>query len=292
VNHVVSFGDLMVDVLARLPGPLALGSDTPAPIALYAGGAAANVAAWSVAAGASATFVGRAGDDALGRQAVEELVAAGVEARVEFDAHRATGTCIVLVDPSGERTMVPSAGANDAPVDVSLLPDTADWLCLSGYALLAPGPRPAARAALAAARERGWSIAVDAASAAPLAAVGTETFLGWLGEDVLLLANTDEAQLLSGFADPTAAAGALADRLGQAVVKRGADGAVWSDGAHTGAVPAVPAVVVDTTGAGDAFAAGYLAASGSAAQRLVRAVELAGRAVARVGGRPGAPLTR
>jgi len=169
MTSVVCVGDLMVDVLARLPGPLAPGSDTPAPVALFGGGAAANVAAWLCAAGGHATFVGRVGADALGRTAVEELRAAGVEVSVVVDASRPTGSCIVLVDPSGERTMVPSAGANDGPLDPAALPPSADWLYVSGYALLKDAPRPGALAMLQAARERGWRVAIDAASAASAA---------------------------------------------------------------------------------------------------------------------------
>jgi ribokinase len=286
VTHVVSIGDLMVDVVARLPGPLAVGSDLPAPIELHGGGAAANVAAWVVRAGASATFIGRAGDDAFGRHAVGELADAGVDARVTFEPHRPTGTCIVLVDPSGERSMIPSAGANEGGYDVAALPADADWLCLSGYGLLRQASQAAATDVLAIARERGWSLAVDAASAAPLAAVGAERFLTWLGTGVLLLANADEARVLTGLTEPAAAAHALAERLGQAVVKCGADGALWSDGSVLHSVPAAPTQVLDTTGAGDAFAAGFLAADGPGPERLAAAARLAATAVAQVGGRP------
>jgi sugar/nucleoside kinase (ribokinase family) len=286
MTHVVCIGDLMVDVLARLPGPLAPGSDTPAAIAVLGGGAAANVAAWLVAAGASATFVGRVGDDALGRRAVDDLSAAGVDVRVELDPHRPTGTCIVLVDPDGERTMVPSAGANAAPGSLPALPPTADWLYVSGYALLGAESRPFARAALDRARDQGWSIAVDAASAAPLRDVGPEVFLGWLGPEVLLFANADEALVLTGLTDPAAAVQALAVGCGHAVVKRGAAGAVWSDGSGVRSVSAATTTVVDSTGAGDAFAAGFLAGAGDIADALDNAVRLAARAVGGVGGRP------
>jgi ribokinase len=286
VTHVVSVGDLMVDVLAQLPGLLAVGSDTPAPISLHGGGAAANVAAWAAHAGAAATFIGRVGDDAFGRHAVAQLADAGVDARVAIDPGRSTGTCIVLVDPSGERSMIPSAGANEGTYDLGSLPAEADWLCLSGYGLLRNGSRAAARDVLAVARGQGWSIAVDAASAAPLAAVGAEPFLDWLGDGVVLLANTDEARVLTGLTDPAAAAHALAERLGQAVVKCGADGAVWSDGGTLHGVPAAPAGLVDTTGAGDAFAAGFLTARGAGPERLAAAARLAALAVARLGGRP------
>lgn len=286
MTHVVSVGDLMVDVLAQLPGPLAVGSDAPAPITLHGGGAAANVAAWAVHAGATATFLGRVGDDAFGRHAVAELADAGVDVRATVDGDRPSGVCIVLVDPSGERSMIPSAGANGGGYDDTSLPEHAEWLCMSGYGLLRDGSRAAARSILAAARERGWSIAVDAASAAPLAAVGAASFLGWLGGDILLLANSDEARVLTGLTDPAAAAHALAEQVGEAVVKCGADGAVWSDGSTLHNVPAVPTSVVDTTGAGDAFAAGFLSASGAGPERLAAAAGLAARAVAQVGGRP------
>ena len=285
-TRIVCLGDLMVDVLALLPGPLAVGSDTPAPVAGYGGGAAANVAAWAAAAGAGATFVGRVGADAMGRQAVAELAATGVDVRVETDPRRPTGACIVLVDPAGERTMVPSAGANDAALDLAALPAEADWLYVSGYALLNAGSRPSALAALGLARERGWQIAVDPASAAPLADAGAATFLGWIGGDVLLLPNVAEALVLSGAADAEQAALALARRCGAVVVKRGAAGAVWSDGHDVLAALGVPTPVVDTTGAGDAFAAGFLATDGDVTARLRAAVELGARAVGRAGARP------
>ena len=109
---IVVVGDLMVDVVAALPGPLAHGSDTPARISHTQGGSGANVAAWLAAAGADAAFAGRAGADPLGDAAVAAL--AGVALAVERDPERPTGTCIVLVHPGGERTMIPDAGANDA----------------------------------------------------------------------------------------------------------------------------------------------------------------------------------
>ena len=286
MTHVVCVGDLMVDVVARLPGPLAFGSDTPAPIGIFGGGAAANVAAWLVADGVSATFFGRIGDDSLGLRAVEQLTAAGVEPLVTIDPVRPTGTCIVLVNEHGERTMVPCAGANEAPSDAALLPAQADWLYLSGYALMNTGSRPFGRAVLEVARRRGWSLAVDAASSAPLAEVGGETFLEWLGSDVLLFANTDEAAVLTGETDAAAAAQLLGKRCGAAVVKRGVAGAVWSDGNDVQSVPAVPTSVLDSTGAGDAFAAGFLACADEVTDALGNAARLAARAVSRMGARP------
>jgi ribokinase len=290
VTHVVCVGDLMVDVLAQLPGPLAPNSDTPAPVSFAGGGAAANVAAWVANAGAEATFVGRVGDDPLGRRAVDDLRAAGVRTAVAVDADGPTGVCIVLVGPDGERTMIPSAGANAGPG--AALPERADWLYLSGYALLGDGSRGFARTALAHARERGWQIAIDVASTAPLAALGAQRFLDLAGADVVLFANAAEAEVLTGRDDPAAAAAELALRCGRAVVKRGAVGAVWSDGVGLRSVAAPRVELVDSTGAGDAFAAGFLAASGDEAQRLAAAVDLAAQAVQQLGARPPQPDER
>jgi len=286
MTHVVCIGDLMVDVVAQLPGPLEPGSDRPAPITLQGGGAAANVASWAVAEGAAATFVGRIGDDGLGLRAVDELTAAGVVPLVEIDPSITTGVCIVLVDPSGERSMVPWSGANGRAADVALLPERADWLYASGYALLSEQARTFALGALAVARERGWAIAIDAASAAPLAEAGGSAFLDWIGSDVTLFANEDEARVLTGEADPSTAARVLGALCGQAVVKRGSAGAVWSDGRDVRSAAALPVTVIDSTGAGDAFAAGWIAAGGTVDERLAAATRAAARVVTIVGARP------
>jgi sugar/nucleoside kinase (ribokinase family) len=285
VSLVVA-GDVMCDVVAVLPGPLAHGSDTPAPIALHGGGSAANVAAWAAAVGTEVTLVARVGDDALGREAVRALRAAGVRTEVATDPRLATGACVVLVHPGGERTMIPDAGANDA-LQIAALPP-GRHLHLPGYALLRPGSRPAARAALALARERGMTVSVDPSSSAPLAAAGPRAFLEWVEEVDLLLPNAAEATVLTGEADPEAAARALAAPR-EVVVTLGADGALWTDGREVVRVAAEPAKVVDTTGAGDAFAAGLLAArlgGADPAAALAAGCGLAARAVASPGARP------
>ncbi|PZS29462.1 MAG: hypothetical protein DLM58_15405 [Pseudonocardiales bacterium] len=294
MTRVLCLGDLMMDVVARLPGPLALGSDTPAPVGIHGGGSAANTAAWLARAGLPATFVGRVGDDALGRRALDELTAAGVELAVSIDPVRPTGTCIVLVDADGERTMVPSAGANAGLGDVALPPglfEPESRLHLSGYALFTPGSRPAALDALAKARGAGCRVSVDTASSAPLADVGSEQFLDWIGSGLLLFANQDEAEVLTGSGDAVAGARVLAQRCGEAIVKCGGAAAVWSDGAEVISVPVAAADVIDSTGAGDAFAAGVLAAraAGDEVRAALRAGHaLAAHAIAQVGGRPPA----
>jgi len=282
---IVCVGDLMVDVVAQLPGPLATGSDTPAAVTLHGGGAAANVAAWLTELDEDAMFVGRVGDDVAGREAIGSLASGGVRCAVSVDPARPTGMCIVLVDPTGERTMVPSTGANAGLGEASFeLPSDARLVYVSGYALLGAGSRPFALAAIRAARGMRVPIAVDAASSAPLAAAAD--FAQWIGEDVLLFANADEARVLTGDVDPLAAARLLGTRFGEAVVKLGAEGAVHSSGS---AVRAHEVEVVDSTGAGDAFAAGFLSArvaGGAVEDALARGVSCATRAITRLGARP------
>jgi ribokinase len=292
MNRVICLGDVMTDVLARLSGPLAVGSDTPSTVTSTGGGSAANTACWLAAAGVMVAFIGRVGDDEPGRAATASLRASGVHLAVIVDPDRPTGTCIVLVSEDGERTMVPDAGANAGLLTTDLPRElfvAQTHLHVSGYTLFNDLTRPAALAAMALARERGLSISVDAASAALIRAVDPTSFLEWIGPPLLLFANVDEAYELTGQSDPVSAARVLSIRCGQSVVKRGADGAVWSQRGDAVSVPTMPLHVVDTTGAGDAFAAGFLAAQlgGIAPELAIRlAHTYAARAVTQVGGRP------
>jgi sugar/nucleoside kinase (ribokinase family) len=279
----------MLDVVARLSGPLAPGSDSHAVIRFHGGGSAANTAAWLAAAGAQPLLAGRVGDDERGRTVRDELRAAGVETALGVDPELPTGTCIVLVGPDGERTMAPDAGANDALSDTDV-PDellaAAGHLHVAGYALLRSGSRPAARAAISRALERGMSVSVDPSSAALL----SPQFLDHADGAGLLLPNAEEARMLSGEEEPERAARALAARFGEVVVTLGAEGALWTDRRESVHCDAVPVdAVVDSTGAGDAFAAGLLAArmNGAAPDEAMAAgARLAARAVSQPGGRP------
>ena len=289
---VVVLGDVMVDVIAVMSGPLARGSDTPSQISTVGGGSAANVAAWLAVEGVPTSYVGRVGDDALGRESVEALTSAGVHSWVSVDDTATTGTCVVLVEPGGERSMLPDGGANATllPADV---PPTAfrpgGHLHLSGYALLAAGSREAALTALSLAAQARMTVSVDPSSAALLTQVGAARFLEWTRGVHVVLANEDEAAVLTGERDPRAAAAALGDTYGEVVVKLGAQGALWHKGFITASAPAERVEVVDTTGAGDAFAAGFLTAwllHPEPETALAAGNRLAARAVGQVGARP------
>jgi ribokinase len=293
VTRLVVLGDVMVDVVCRLDGPIALGSDAPARIEFGYGGSAANVSAWAAVARGAGTppvLAGRIGADERGRAAEAELRAVGVETRLAVDPDEPTGTCVVLVGPGGERSMVPDPGANDrlAPGD---LPDEllveGTHLHLTGYTLVRDGSRAAGRAAIARARKRGVRVSVDPSSAALL----SPAFLDELDGVGLLLPNAAEAAVLSGEGDAEGAARALARRVPEVVVTLGAHGALWTDGREVRRADAAgeDAAPLDTTGAGDAFAAGFLSArlSGAGPEEALReGCRLASVAVRTPGARP------
>ena len=128
------------------------------------------------------TLVARVGEDGAGRTALAELEALGVEARVNVDGERPTGTCVVLVAADGERTMFPDAGANGALAPADLpgdLLDSGSHLHVAGYALLRDGSRDAALSAIERAGAAGMSVSVDPSSAALLTGVCSGWGRGW-----------------------------------------------------------------------------------------------------------------
>jgi ribokinase len=291
---IIVVGDLVTDVLVRHDGPIEVGSDTAATITVAGGGQAANTAAWLAHAGHPVTLVASVGDDPAGRERIAELTALGVHCAVRTHPGATTGSVVVLAS-ADERTMITDRGAALLldPADVTDAVATApnaSHLHLSGYPLLHAGSRPGGLAALAAARDRGLKVSVDAASAAPLRQVGAQTFLAWVRGADLLLCNSDEAAVLAGPGSPAARARLLTQVAGNVVVKLGGEGAVWCQ--RDGVLRSVAGVRVpmhDPTGAGDAFAAGLLAAWSCGAEpaaALEAGAALGSAAVTQIGARP------
>ena len=242
---IVSLGDLADDIVVMLSGPPAVGTDTAAVIRRRRGGSAANVAVATAAAGAPAGFVGAVGRDRVGQQLIDDLIAAGVTPFVQY-VDRPTATIVVLVDPSGERTMLPDRGAA-GHLQPSPLPAATSWLHVPLYSWQTTGA--AADAAVAEARGRSIPISVDLSSVAVIEAFGDRWIERWLGrvDPTVVFAN----ELESGLVKPRAS--------GVWITKRGAQSVVIHD---VGEVDVPPlAAVADTTGAGDWFAGGFLAAA-------------------------------
>jgi sugar/nucleoside kinase (ribokinase family) len=297
MTRVVVVGDLMTDTVARAAFPLAKGSDTPAAVTTHGGGSGANVASWLALEGIDAAFVGRRGSDIAGRNRDMELMGYGVDARLVMDQERATGTCVVLITHKGDRTMLSDPGANAAllPEDIERCRDLfhqGTHLHLSGYALINEGSRKAAIHCLDLARQAQMSISVDAGSSSPLKRMGAEPFLEWTQGARLLVVNAKEAEVLTGREQPDQSAKVLTAWYPQVVIMNGSEGALWyTNGRPEPVTVAAEPVekVVDGTGAGDAFVAGFLPAwldGKPPADALAAGCHLAARAMQHLGARP------
>jgi sugar/nucleoside kinase (ribokinase family) len=294
MTRIVVVGDLMTDTVAHATLPLAKGSDTPATVTMHGGGSGANIAAWLAVDGAEVAFVGRRGADIAGRNRDMELMGYGVDARLVMDPERPTGTCVVMVTHKGDHTMLSDPGANAALSPDDLPKDLFAPGChlhISGYTLLNEGSRAAAEAAMERALHADMSVSVDGASAAPLERMGAEPYLELTSGVTVLIVNAAQAAVLTGRDDPGQAIRVLTAWYPQVVVKLGADGAVFANGRDPVRVPAPPLErLVDGTGGGDAFCAGFLPPwldNKPPAEALASGCRLAARALGLVGARPG-----
>jgi sugar/nucleoside kinase (ribokinase family) len=272
----VVLGDIAADIVSTLKTPLARGSDASAEVRLMPGGSGANVAVWLARLGRPVTFIGRIGDDMFGRWLRDDLVAEGVEPALIVDSARRTGVIQVLVEPDGERTMAPDRGANavwraDEVREAQIA--GAELLHVVGYVLLDSESRPGALAAMRFARQHGVPISLDPSSHAPLLGLGPEAFWELIGKVDVLLPNRCEAQALTGAQEPEAALALLRARVDTVVIKLDRDGCIAWEGDRIVRVQAPAVPVVNATGAGDAFDAGFLAHwhSSDDAERACRA---------------------
>ncbi len=287
--RILVVGDVMIDVVVRLETAIARGSDTPAKIFEHPGGSAATQAVWLARAGVEVDFVGRVGAADAARIAAE-LRAEGVTPWLAADPDLPTGRLIALVEPGGERSFLTDRGANDAlsPEDI---PEEAlagaGWVHLSGYTFQHSRARATAIDLMRRAAPR--PVSIDPGSAAPLREMGPEFFLRWTQGAALVLPNADEAAALTGTDDPEEQGARLGAHYPLVVIKRGAAGAVAVAGRARWTAPAPTTEAVDTTGAGDAFAAAFLAARFAGAPIetcLARAAAAGAAATTFRGGRP------
>jgi sugar/nucleoside kinase (ribokinase family) len=263
-----TLGDLLLDVIVRLDAPIAEDTDTYGRTRVGAGGQAANVAAWTAALERPARFIGKRARDPAGRLLGEELRRRGVEvAGPEVEA--GTGTVVSIATPEGKRAMLTDRG-----VAAAFRPDEldgrwlegCDWLHIPGYSLVTS---PLRETTIQAA-ESAEHVSVDLSSTAAIESAGVQRFkaiLNELGAEIVF-ANEEEAALAGEVNAETV------------VVKRGARGCLVRRSDEEREYPAEPAEIVDTTGAGDAFAAGFLAGGPELALRA------AARCVSQMGAMP------
>jgi sugar/nucleoside kinase (ribokinase family) len=259
---IVVLGDIAVDIISRLRRPLVWGSDAPAEVCVTPGGSGANVAVWLARLGQAVAFIGRVGDDPFGRWLAEDLRREGVTPVLTVDRQRGTGVIQVLVEPDGERTMVPDRGANavwsadDVPADLIA---RASLLHVVGYVLLDAESRVGALRAMAYAHVAGVPISLDPSSHAPLLALAPGGLWEMVGHVTILLPNRQEAATLSGRAAPQDALRILQAHAPIVAIKLDADGCLAGQGDQVWQAGAPAAEVVNATGAGDAFNAAFLA---------------------------------
>jgi len=292
--NVLCIGDVMLDVIARInvsPQKINFGSDTASRISTSSGGAAGNVAAWLTRTDARSTIVSHVGDDPAGAAIIAEFDALGVSHGDLVIPGETSGVVVVLVDSSGERTMFPDKGANSR-LTAQDLPDLNSFqaVYISGYALLNPLARDGVLAMIEKIKADGLPIYFDPASVGAMKDVADKELHNWFSMMDVLFLNEEESIYLTGSVDIERALNYLLDFSQVVVIKRGSAGAIAkARGFDSISLPAVAATVVDTTGAGDSFAAGFIA-SYSKNHDLTAALqaggELAAGCVAIVGGRP------
>jgi sugar/nucleoside kinase (ribokinase family) len=315
---VLAIGDAIVDVIASaeeeflLRESLVKGSmrliDADEAKRLYAhmgqaretsGGSAANTMAGIAAMGGRAGFVGQVAKDQLGDIFAHDIRALGVEYRTEpLAVDIPTGRCLILVTPDGQRTMNTFAGASHRLAASALDPDqirSAAILYLEAYLWVPDGPRRAMLDAIAIARQAGRKVALTLSDIACIDK-RRDSFLELIagGSVDLLFANEQEMRSLSGEADFDRALATFAGDVRQIVVTCSEKGAIAVERGRRVEVPAAPVErVVDTTGAGDLFAAGFLfgQAQGRGVEDSLRLGSLAAaEIISHFGARPEADL--
>lgn len=265
---VACLGDLVLDVIVRLRQPLARGADATSSISVGTGGQGANLAAWVAHLGGEARWLGHRALDPAGQLAATTLEALGVELVGPVSA-RGGGVLVALVDSDGERSMCPDRGVGTTlrPGDLPADALTCDHLYISGYALAAPPMREAAVEAATIARTCGAAVSVDLSSWSVIRDAGLGAYREVVREIApdVVFANDVELETIGGRWD-----GPLW------IVKHGRGGCDFGDDQRA----ALPAEVVDTTGAGDALAAGWIVGGPDLA------LDAAARCVARAGSMP------
>jgi ribokinase len=290
-KKILCIGDIMLDVTVLLNRPIVEGLETRAKISTQGGGAAANVASWLAFNKTPSYLVVRIGDDSAGQTLITELDSFGVEHSSRVMPNTNTGVVVVIVGSEGERTMFPDSGANSG-LGLTDLPDLSQFsaVYISAYSLINTQSRAGVLDIINAIKEAGLRIILDPGTVGVLMEVGVKAATEWLDLIDTIILNEEESHFLTGKDNPVDAAAKLLERVNTVVIKRGSNGALGQT--REGQLIQVEAKrtsVVNTTGAGDAFAAGFIsiwADNGPLIEALESGADLASHCVALVGARP------
>jgi sugar/nucleoside kinase (ribokinase family) len=290
--RVIVLGDLALDVVVAPVQPIEPGTDVPGRVSLRQGGSAANTARWFARLGARATLIAAVGRDALGRSLVQAMRSDGLTVRATRVAGRRTGRIGVVIGTRGERSFVADRGAADLLRPGDLRPGwfrRVELLHLPAYSLIGEPLSSASRRAIELTRDQIGLVSLDLASIGPLLASGRRAALALIHSVLpdILLATATEARATLG----SDRLEALLDLAPIVAIKRGSQGATLLAGRPGSAlrfeVATRQLAVTDTTGAGDAFDAGFLV-SWLASRQNARSVAASLRRAAVAGHRAAA----
>ena len=291
MSRFLCIGDAALDVIVKMQTELHVGSDTSSQISMHGGGAAANTATWLANLGHSVYFSCRLGDDAAGRAIAAEFDQWDIEYRKEFLAKEKTGVVVVLVNNTGERTMFPDSGANSR-IDEKNLPPLVgfDAAFLSGYSLFNPLSTSGVLRMISMIKAANIPLIFDPASVGTMTSFGRERVLEMLSVMDIAIMNDDEARFITGKNELNDALESLTSLVPLVVIKTGSSGAIAQLRGDTLLESKTESIAaIDTTGAGDAFAAGFIPRwleSHDLLESMKAGNEVARRCVAIIGARP------
>ena len=282
---IIFVGDVMQDILISFKDKIAYGSDTQSRITMQGGGSATNTACWAATQKVDVGLVARIGDDQTGNLIKDGLNHSHLFLNLVKTPNTTSGTCAVLIDANGERTMFPDPGANlhlladDIP---SQWLESAEIIHISAYSLLRAKTAKAIEEIVEMAKSRDIKTSIDVASSQPLIDNDGFNSLSKLAPFDYLFANKDEAEVLGDISK-------IKSLCKNLILKQGSQDSIWiSDNQEITSKPDL-VEVVDLIGAGDAFAAGFLTSlltDESPANILKNANDLGSKAVKISGARP------
>ena len=282
---IIFVGDVMQDILISHKDKIAFGSDTQANIKMQGGGSATNAAVWASTLNVEVGLVARIGDDNTGKIILEELKRPNLNLNLVKTDAVSSGTCAILIDATGERTMFPDPGANifltgqDVPKEWF---NQAEIIHISAYSLLRKNTKNAIGEIIEIAKENGLKTSIDVASSQPLIDNDGFNALKDLAPWDYLFANKDEAEVLGDITK-------IKSLCKNLILKQGSKESLWIT--QDFEIKDIPekAEVVDLIGAGDAFAAGFLVSliNNESQQNILKnANKLGAKAVTISGARP------